>query len=80
MNFFLGRVSFNRAQNWSFSPVNNRNVQGHDLFIDEVPNHMHCNAYLGGAYNCPQGQYFKCFLTGGENFRLDEMEVYGISR
>ena len=93
MYFFFGGGSFNRAQNWFPSnPVNaaglpptqmllkngqDRNVGGHDLFIDKVPKHMYCNSSLGGAYCCPPGQHF--FLTGALNFRLDEMEVYWIS-
>jgi len=50
---------------------------GHDLLIYNVPNANNCSAKLNNSYECPDGENATTFLTGSENFRVDEMEVFG---
>ena len=47
-----------------------------DLQVTNAPNSNNCYTYLNNAYQCPSGQNANMFLTGGQTFRVSEMEVY----
>ena len=49
---------------------------GHDLYICNAPNSNNCSTYLNNTYQCPSGQNNNMVLTGGQYFRVSEMEVY----
>lgn len=46
-----------------------------DLNICNAPNSSDCSTYLCN-YQCPSGQICNAFLTGRQNFRVSEMEVF----
>lgn len=49
---------------------------GHDLSISNSPNSYNCYVSLGNTYQCPAGQNGNLFLTGNQNFTVQEMEVF----
>lgn len=52
---------------------------GPDLRIVDEPNSNDCSAELNNSYQCPAGENPTTFLTGDEEFRADEMEVFGFA-
>ncbi|XP_058953338.2 uncharacterized protein [Pocillopora verrucosa] len=49
---------------------------GHDLCVPNCPNSHNCSVNLGNTYQCPAGQNGNLFLTGSQNFVVNEMEVF----
>ncbi|RMX48524.1 hypothetical protein pdam_00008499 [Pocillopora damicornis] len=49
---------------------------GHDLNICNSPNSSNCSVNLGNTYQSPVGQNCFNFLTGSQNFTVNEMEVF----
>ena len=47
---------------------------GNDLLICNAPNSNNCSTYLNNTNQCPSDD--SMFLTGGQTFRVSEMEVY----
>jgi len=52
----------------------------HDLYIANAPNSYNCSAYLNNSYQCPTGQNVATFLTGYQNFTINEMEVFAFEK
>jgi len=52
----------------------------HDLRIPNAPNSNNCGVSLNHTYQCPTGQNANTFLTGRQNFRVNEMEVFGFDK
>ena len=50
----------------------------HDLHVANAPNAGNCSTNLNHSYQCPKGQNAQTFLTGGGNFSVSEMEVFGV--
>ena len=46
----------------------------HDILIHNAPNTNNCTTTLNNTYQCAVGS---TFLTGNQNFRVNEMEVFG---
>ena len=53
---------------------------GHDLHIPSEPNSSNCYVSLNSTYQCPTGQNANKILTGSQNFRVSEMEVFGFEQ
>ncbi|KAL9951581.1 hypothetical protein ACROYT_G044265 [Oculina patagonica] len=53
---------------------------GHDLCIPNAPNSNNGGLKLNNAYQCPTGQNATTFFTGGQNFTVSEMEVFGFEK
>ena len=49
---------------------------GHDLCVPDSPHSYNCSVNLGNTYQCPEGQNGNLFLTGSQNFVVNEMEVF----
>ena len=49
---------------------------GNDLNICNSPNSYNCSVSLGNSYQCPVGQNGYYFLTGSQDFTVNEMEVF----
>ncbi|PFX14186.1 BTB/POZ domain-containing protein KCTD6, partial [Stylophora pistillata] len=49
----------------------------HDILIQSVPNSNNCSIALNNAYQCPSGQNGNTFLTGNQQFCVNELEVFG---
>jgi hypothetical protein len=49
---------------------------GNDLRMVNNPNSSNCSYTLGTTYDCPAGQSATTFLTGSQNFTVNEMEVF----
>ena len=49
---------------------------GNDLNICCSPNSYNCSVSLGNSYQCPVGQNGYYFLTGSQDFTVNEMEVF----
>ena len=49
---------------------------GHDRCIPHSPNSYNCSVNLGITYQCPAGQNGNLFLTGSQNFVVNEMGVF----
>ena len=49
---------------------------GHDLYVPDCPNSYNCSVKLGNTYQCPAGQNGNIFLTGFQNFAVNEIEVF----
>ena len=54
--------------------------KGADLEIEDMPYSCECSVDLDNSYHCPPGEDSKTFLTGGEDFYVDEMEVFGFEK
>jgi len=52
----------------------------HDLCIVSKPNSNDCSVGLNKSYQCPTGQNAATFLTGNQNFLINEMEVFGFEQ
>ena len=52
----------------------------YDLYIANAPNSSNCSTSLNNSYQCPTGQNATTFLTGGQNFTISEMEVFGFEK
>ncbi|XP_078382144.1 uncharacterized protein LOC144664800 isoform X1 [Oculina patagonica] len=52
----------------------------YDLLIYNAPNSNNCSAKLNNSYQCPTGENAATFLTGNDNFKVDEMEVFGFEK
>jgi len=50
---------------------------GSDLCIVHSSNCNNCSVNLNNTYQCPTGQNAKTFLTGNQNFLVNEVEVFG---
>ncbi|KXJ05720.1 BTB/POZ domain-containing protein KCTD21 [Exaiptasia diaphana] len=50
----------------------------YDLYICDNPQSNNCSSNIGDTYKLPSGQTANTFLTGGQYFKLSEMEVYGL--
>ena len=50
---------------------------GHDLTIPDAPNSNNGTVSLNNSYQCPTGQNANAVLTGNQNFRVNEIEVFG---
>eukprot|EP00586_Coscinodiscus_wailesii_P010113 CAMPEP_0172490414 /NCGR_PEP_ID=MMETSP1066-20121228/20820_1 /TAXON_ID=671091 /ORGANISM="Coscinodiscus wailesii, Strain CCMP2513" /LENGTH=605 /DNA_ID=CAMNT_0013258867 /DNA_START=47 /DNA_END=1864 /DNA_ORIENTATION=+ len=52
--------------------------EGHDIYVADNPN-SNSNSFvsIGATYICPEGQSSD-FITGSENFKVQEMEVFAI--
>ena len=46
------------------------------LRIVNAPNSHNCSVSLNNTYQCPTGQNDATFLTGSQNFKVTEMEVF----
>ena len=46
------------------------------LLIDSSTNSYNCFASLDNSCQCPTGQNGNTFLTGGQNSKITEMEVF----
>ena len=54
---------------------------GHDLHIFNAPNTINNScARLNNTYQCPTGQNTNTFLTGYQNFVVNELEVFGFDK
>ena len=53
---------------------------GHDLQIPNAPNSNMGYVNLNSTYQCPTGQNTTTFLTGNQNFTVNEMEVFGFEQ
>lgn len=49
---------------------------GPDLCIINNPNSYNSSTVLGSTYECPPGQPGTTFLTGSQNFLVNEIEVF----
>ena len=54
--------------------------KGFDLLIRTAPNSNNCSVNLNSSYQCPDGENAATFLTGNQNFKVDEMEVFGFEK
>ena len=52
----------------------------HDLRIPSAPNSTAGYVNLNNTYQCPAGQNCNTFLTGNQNFIVNEMEVFGFEK
>jgi hypothetical protein len=52
----------------------------HDLLICNNPQSSNCSVTIGHTYELPTGQSATNFLTGGQNFNVAELEVYGLEK
>ena len=50
---------------------------GNDLCIPDAPNSNNGTVSLNNSYQCPTGQNANAVLTGNQNFRVNEIEVFG---
>ena len=53
---------------------------GNDLNIPNAPNSSMGYVNLNNTYQCPTGQNTTTFLTGNQNFTVNEMEVFGFEQ
>jgi len=53
---------------------------GPDLSIPNAPNSYNGSVNLNNTYQCPTGQNANTFLTGNQNFLVNEMEVFGFDK
>ena len=54
---------------------------GHDLHIPNAPNSNNGGyVRLNNTYQCPTGQNTNTFLTGNQNFVVNELEVFGFDK
>ena len=53
---------------------------GHDIYVPNAPNSNNRYVSLNSSYQCPAGQNADTFLTGNQNFRANEMEVFGFEQ
>ena len=44
--------------------------------VPDCPNSYNCSVKLGNTYQCPAGQNGNLFLTGFQNFAVNEIEVF----
>ena len=51
-----------------------------DLCIPNAPNSTAGQVNLNNTYRCPAGQNCNTFLTGNQNFIVNEMEVFGFEK
>ena len=47
------------------------------VFAMQRPNSNKCDVNLNHRYQCPTDQNTDTFLSGYQNFRVNEMEVFG---
>ena len=59
-------------------PPSQRDMHEHDLQVCDNPRENYCYTSLNHCYQCPPQQNALNFLAGGQEFRLSEIEVYGI--
>ena len=52
----------------------------HDLYIPDAPNSNNGYVRLNNSYQCPTGQNANTFLTGNQNFLVNEIEVFGFDK
>ena len=50
---------------------------GKDLYFEAKPNSCKCSVDLDNSYQCPPDEESQTFLTGDDEFDVDEMEVFG---
>ncbi|XP_020624751.1 uncharacterized protein LOC110062217 isoform X2 [Orbicella faveolata] len=62
--------------NSSYGPTFSGGGAANDLYIPNAPNSYNCSVSLNNTYQCPTGQNATTFLTGNQNFTINEMEVF----
>ena len=53
---------------------------GNDLYIANSPHSNSSYVSLNNTYQCPAGQNGNTFLTGNQNFTVNEMEVFVLEK
>ena len=80
MPLIAGKEGYAICCNESYGPLFGGN-SSHDLYIPNSPNSPNsCSVNLNNAYQCPTGQNAETFLTGNQNFTVNEMEVFGFEQ
>jgi len=53
----------------------------HDIYVEDKANANNgSTVHIGGTYECPPGQDGETFLTGNNNFKVADIEVFSVSQ